>query len=593
MSMNASNLKNFNISSLTAPNIEWDKNDLKFGENKTPLLTQKRGQLTRMEHINVVRHITEQLDNFKKAEKVFAYMHMSIDEKQNLQRNLQELKTTVNPDLANDLEMCLKAIETVNERSTQQKIAPQEEKKVLSSSVKQEVSKAKTSFPLQHESNPKRKLEQTEEEILEEMKFRMEPDLVQATDFPTADQIDIAKQGIELMQKGRFGKAIETFSQFLKERPNDSTVMRARAEAYIQAREYDKALGDLNHIILKTDDEEQKLSALRARGTLYNARAEEKCNALIANTTEQKNENEYIEKKLEEEFQSKKANAERELEALKEEHNKLDEEYQFKDLEIENLFKKLNGQNMQEQNQLLAEKTKELAALSKELDLNFEEIKGMDDKIKTIDLKSQEMKAQLEGKRLENLKKEYERLNSDIITDLKNAKKQWNKILDEYPKDSFALSHRGWTFFQLGTIQKEDSLLNQANNDFEASQPNNYLRVRKAEILREKLQNEPDDIEKIKNLSNVIDEFDAALKDNPNDIFALRHRSMAHEQLSALYENVQPKLSALKELHSKNEKFKNLKEVAKRLKIKLFTAYAIEEKLQVMNDQKKLGQLGR
>ena len=60
---------------------------------------------------------------------------------------------------------------------------------------------------------------------------------------------DLATQGIEQCNAGKFGQAISTFTQGLKESPNDPTLLYLRGKAYTAKGQYSQALADLNKAI--------------------------------------------------------------------------------------------------------------------------------------------------------------------------------------------------------------------------------------------------------------------------------------------------------------------------------------------------------
>jgi tetratricopeptide (TPR) repeat protein len=60
---------------------------------------------------------------------------------------------------------------------------------------------------------------------------------------------DIATQGIEQCNAGKFGQAIATFTKGLQQKPHDATLLYLRGRAYTAKGQYSKALEDLNAAI--------------------------------------------------------------------------------------------------------------------------------------------------------------------------------------------------------------------------------------------------------------------------------------------------------------------------------------------------------
>ncbi len=56
-------------------------------------------------------------------------------------------------------------------------------------------------------------------------------------------------QGIELCNDGKFDQAIATFTQGLKQKPNDPNLLYLRGKAYTAKGQYGPALADLNQAI--------------------------------------------------------------------------------------------------------------------------------------------------------------------------------------------------------------------------------------------------------------------------------------------------------------------------------------------------------
>jgi tetratricopeptide (TPR) repeat protein len=56
-------------------------------------------------------------------------------------------------------------------------------------------------------------------------------------------------QGIELCNDGKFDQAIATFTQGLKQKPNDPNLLFLRGKAYTAKGQYGPALADLNQAI--------------------------------------------------------------------------------------------------------------------------------------------------------------------------------------------------------------------------------------------------------------------------------------------------------------------------------------------------------
>jgi len=59
----------------------------------------------------------------------------------------------------------------------------------------------------------------------------------------------LTTQGIEQCNDGKFGQAIATFDQALKQKPNDPTLLCLRGRAYTAKGQYDRALADLDQAI--------------------------------------------------------------------------------------------------------------------------------------------------------------------------------------------------------------------------------------------------------------------------------------------------------------------------------------------------------
>ncbi len=60
---------------------------------------------------------------------------------------------------------------------------------------------------------------------------------------------DLATQGIELCNDGKFDQAISTFTQGLQQKPTDANLLYLRGKAYTAKGQYAQALADLNKAI--------------------------------------------------------------------------------------------------------------------------------------------------------------------------------------------------------------------------------------------------------------------------------------------------------------------------------------------------------
>ncbi len=60
---------------------------------------------------------------------------------------------------------------------------------------------------------------------------------------------DLATQGIEQCNDGKFDQAISTFTQGLQQKPSDANLFYLRGKAYTAKGQYDRALADLNKAI--------------------------------------------------------------------------------------------------------------------------------------------------------------------------------------------------------------------------------------------------------------------------------------------------------------------------------------------------------
>ncbi len=116
---------------------EWNQKDLKLDKNKQPILTERKGQLTKNEHNNIVNQITESFGNLKTAKEILLKLGNDNDKVQNLENNLRSLKATVlDPEQVRNLDICLETIALANaslqkqgKQNVQQKTAVKEEKK--------------------------------------------------------------------------------------------------------------------------------------------------------------------------------------------------------------------------------------------------------------------------------------------------------------------------------------------------------------------------------------------------------------------------------------------------------------------------------